>query len=219
MAPASAADLSAPLPVDPSAQVVPRGLPLGMDMAVLRARPSAQGDEIALVADGDVLRDGRGNPAAGDKIKIVLRPETACYVYVVGIDGSGLVRSLFPPAPGYDPRPVMPSRDYTIPQGREWAALDEVRGVETLYVIASPEPRPDLDQALKAFEVRPRSIGPITAKVEEPAILPADYREMEKGRSASIDLESGRRLQVPTHTYVAAQAGEALRLTRWFRHE
>ena len=199
--------------------IVPRGLPLQLEVLVLRATPAEQGHTVAPIADGEVLRDGRGNPAAGDTIKILFRTDAPCYVYVVAIDGSGFVKDLFTPAPGSEKPPVVPNRDYTIPEGNEWGTLDEVRGVETLYVLASPGPRPDIEQALRAVEVRPRSIGPITAKVEEAAILPADYGGIGLGRSAVIGLESGRQMHVTPLAYVATQAGDDLRVTRWFRHE
>ncbi len=71
----------------------PRGIQL--DVAMVK-KTILNGAETQLpIQDGDILRDGRGNPQTGDKFRIMFRANTDCYVYVIAIDVSAWAHGVF----------------------------------------------------------------------------------------------------------------------------
>ncbi|MBI5854852.1 MAG: hypothetical protein HZB35_06410 [Nitrospirae bacterium] len=114
---------------------------------------------------------------------------------------------------------MKPDQEYSFPEGQNWFSPDQVRGIETLYVIASPGPRPDIEEALAKIGSHERPAGTPTAQVEEPPILPSGFGATQTGQPAAVKLETGQQAEVTPTTYRAAQAGDDVRVTRWFKHE
>lgn len=74
-----------------------------------------------------------------DSYAIEIRPERAIYLYALQWDTSGSVAVLFPNPKITDfTNPLEPGRSYRIPPSPTWLHLDEVSGLETVAVGASP---------------------------------------------------------------------------------
>lgn len=220
MAPPAAAPTPAPVAAAPPPQR-PQGQGQGfaLDLALLRkdivnGRPTP-----VAVQDGEVLRDGRGNAQAGDKFKIVFRPASDGYVYVIAIDGSGWAQGLFPSKHSVFSNPVVKGREYVLPAGPFWYSLDQFRGVETIYLVASYRSRPDIEAALSKIAGRERSPLATPQPVTQAPVVPNGFAGSSPGQSAAIQSESGETRPVNLTTFFAAQASDDLRITRWFRHE
>ena len=208
----------------PYQTLMPRGIgpivgPLEVDVALLRQITTSTGKQVALMQDGETLKDGRGNVQLGDKFKIVFRTNADCFMYVIAIDGSGWAQPLLP-GPGVSiGNPITKDKEYTFPEGSQWFSLDQVRGIETIYLIASPGPRPDIEEALtKITGVERPAVTPV-AQVQEAAILPAGFGSTAAGHPTPVKLETGQQTEITPTTYRAAQPGEDVRVTRWFKHE
>jgi hypothetical protein len=204
--------------------LMPRGVgpvvgPLEVDVALLRQVSTTQGKQVAIMQDGETLRDGRGNPQLGDKFKIVFRTNAECFMYVIAIDGSGWAQGLLPSQALSVGNPVAKDREYTFPEGDRWFSLDQVRGIETIYLIASPGPRPDIEESMSRLVGRERPPMEPVAQVQEPPILPSGFGATMAGHPTPVKLESGQQAEVTPTTYRAAQPGGDVRVTRWFKHE
>lgn len=83
---------------------------------------------------------------SGDQFKISFMTDNDGYVYVISFDSSGKSQIIFPhPEAGTDNK-VKGGQTYNIPSASgSWYYLDNVKGKETLYVIASPFPISNLD--------------------------------------------------------------------------
>jgi len=203
----------------PSPQMTAPPEPVALDVAILRQVNTASSKQVVLMKDGEVLKDGRGDPQAGDKFKIVFRSNCTCYVYVIAIDGSGWVQWLFPKKGDSAEMPVIKDREYNMPEGPYWFSLDQFRGVETIYFVASLSRRLDLEESLAPFAGRERPASMVPAKVEVPPIIPDGFGKTEVGQAVTVSSESGQQQKFTPVTYVAKQLGEDLRVTRWFKHE
>jgi hypothetical protein len=197
---------------------LPAVTPIAVDVALVR-KTVANGRVVPVaIADGEVLRDGRGDPQAGDKFKIVVRPNTDCFLYIIAIDGSGWAQGLFPSKNSPSSNPVSSGREYVLPDGPYWYSLDQFRGVETIYVVASYRQRADIEAILTKIAGRERSPLAVPQQVQQAPVLPNGYGGTQPGQPALVQTESGTAPIAPT-TFFAAKAGEDLRVTRWFRHE
>jgi hypothetical protein len=83
---------------------------------------------------------------SGDQFKINFKTDNDGYVYIINFDSSGNSNIIFPhPEAGSDNN-VKGQEKYEIPvSSGSWYYLDDVKGKETLYVIASPFQIPNLD--------------------------------------------------------------------------
>ncbi|GIX46725.1 MAG: hypothetical protein KatS3mg131_0936 [Candidatus Tectimicrobiota bacterium] len=175
---------------------------------------------VEAIEDGAVLRDGRGDPQAGDKLKFFFRANCACYVYVVAIDGSGFVEVAFPHADDAEANPVMPGHQYLIPKDDTvWYGLDEYRGIEHVYFIASSTRRPELEHVIATLARGKREMrGPGYRPVREPAIvLTRGIRRVHSAAPVSIPTATGAGQPVTATAFETS--GAELVITRWFRHE
>jgi hypothetical protein len=194
-------------------------IPIALDVALLRKTLVNGRATTTAIQDGEVLRDGRGNPQAGDKFKIMFRPNTDCYVYVIAIDGSGWAQGLFPSKNSSFSNPASKGKEYVLPEApNAWHSLDQFRGVETIYVVASYQRRLDIEDILQKIAGRERAPTATPQQVQQPAIIPFGYGKAQRGLITVVSTDAGDAQITPT-TFLANQAGEDLRVTRWFRHE
>jgi len=200
--------------------IYPRSIePIALDVALLRQVVAGDVKKVAVMNDGEVLKDGRGNPQAGDKFKIVFRANCECYVYVISVDGSGWAQAIFPDKNFPGANPIKKDQEYTFPSDQYWFTLDQYRGIETIFFVASYTKRTDLEEVLASMSGQDRpAIGP-PAQVEVPPIIPNGFGKTQSAQPTLVRSESGQPAQVTPTTYIAAQAGEDLRVTRWFKHE
>ncbi len=199
---------------------LPPAQPVVLDVALVRQESTSTGTRIVALQDGEVMRDGAGNPLAADRFKVVFRTNCACYVYVVSVDGSGWVQRVYPGPSGSGTNPVTADQEIAFPAGNQWLSLDQTKGIETYFFVASPGPRPDLEEVLERLGQHQRPTGAILAKVEEPPVIPAGFGIQSQGAQAMV---ATRDADAPAYvmpaSYTAAAPGQDVRVTRWFRHE
>jgi len=202
--------------------VYPRSVPspsefVSLDVALIRQVNKPDGKQVVLIQDGDVLTGGHN----GDHFKLVLRTNCECFVYIVSVDGSGWAQAVFPAPNGKVMNPVKPDVELSFPEGPYWFTLDQYRGVETFYLVASPARRTDLEEVLAQMNDQQRPSAPGTsAQVEEPAIIPNGFGKMQPAvQPTMVRSDSTQAIPVTPLTYVAEKVGEDVRVTRWFKHE
>jgi hypothetical protein len=214
-------------PVEP-AMYLPQPAPaasrqgVGMEVALLAQQPMPDGQvRLRPISDGEVLRDGRGDPARGDKIKLFFSANCACYVYVIGIDATGYVAQIFPEGDIRRSSRVAPGARYLLPEGSTWWGLDDHRGVEQIYFIASHQRRPDIEDLVAQLAGQRPRLPADYRRVSEPAVV-AMTRGLVQVQSAaptSIATEYGTTQQFTPTSFQATVQDADLVITRWFRHE
>ena len=213
-------------PQDPNAQPAYASLggaaeaPIGLDVVMLKKTIRNGAPVMLPIQDGDVLKDGRGNPKAGDKFRIMFRPHTDGYIYVVAIDGSGWAQGIFPPPTSPLANPVKAGKEYTLPEGNNWFSLDQFKGIETIFFVASQEKRQDLEEILQSSTGRERPATETPQQVTKVAMVPYGVGGAHpSAQGFSLSTGSGPDQTIIPTSYFSKTAGQDLRLTRWFRHE
>lgn len=195
--------------------------PIALDASILVQRAGHVGTEPFVVNDGDTLFDGKGDPKAGDKIKISFRTNCDCHVYVVGIDATGYAVPIFPDPQSGLTNPVSTNNALLVPEGTFWYGLDDYRGVEQIYFVASYTPRPDLDDILERLKKHERR--PLTdyQPVTQAAIVPQTRGlvKIRVGAPVSVKTENGRSFEVNPTGFLSAADSSDIVVTRWFNHQ
>lgn len=195
--------------------------PVALDVAILAQRMSAgRRSAPVLVKDGATLRDGRGDPRAGDTLKITFRANCECYVYIIAIDGSGFAEPVFPARGSMHSRPVEKDRQYVVPQGAVWYGLDEYRGTENIYFVASHTRRKDLERIISQLATKKRGNTVEYRSVGEAAVVSGTRGliKVRLGEVARVQTPSGEMHDV-TPTRLLSNINDAdLVITRWFHH-
>lgn len=201
-----------PLPMGP-----PRGI--GLDLALMTEVQAPDGRLVlAAVADGDPLLDGFGRPGDGDGIKLRLQTDAECIVYVIQVDASARPRTLFPNTLWSTVgNPVLAGRPYRLPEGNVLFGLGDTRGIETLYVVASPEPWPELEALLAETESATWDRLETPAIVERASHIRRGVKTVYANTAHAVGGPSGTLTDVPSTLYVG-RPGARLVVTRWFRH-
>lgn len=174
--------------------------------------------ELVEVNEGDTLFDGGADPASGDLLKVHFQANCACYVYIIGIDATGYVASIYPDPDADHANPVQAGESYLLPGEGEWWALDQQKGVEQVIFVASRSERPDLQSQLSALAGEPRAVGPDYRPVTELA-LPAT-RGLVKVKAEPLQLQN-RTPSAPVHPslFTTQNPGDDIVVTRWFYHQ
>lgn len=195
---------------------------IGLEVALLAQQRGPEGQvQLRPVADGDTLHDGRGDPARGDKLKLFFSANCACYVYVIGIDATGYVAQIFPEGDIRATSRVMPGGRYLLPEGTSWWGLDDYRGVEQIYFIASRERRRDIEDMVAQLAGQRPSVPADFRPVREPAIV-AMTRGLVQVQSAAptaVQTEYGASQQFSPTSFQSTVQDADLVITRWFRHD
>ncbi|MDL1964974.1 MAG: DUF4384 domain-containing protein [Deltaproteobacteria bacterium] len=91
------------------------------------------GRQMQIKSDGtSVLRTDK------DPYQIFFRPHQNCYVYLLQKDSAGKWYILFPEkGSGFNINPVSQEKDYWVPGFDKGFPLDETKGEETIYLLAS----------------------------------------------------------------------------------
>jgi len=175
------------------------------------------------IEDGDLLRDGVGRDSAGDNLKIQFTAGSDCYVYAIWVDATSWATPLFPIGPTYtSANPVEAGRRYTFPEGDQWFYLDDYRGVENLYFLASREPISDLSGVLVGLAGQTREFRGDQSSlvtINEPAELTRGLAGVRTGAGALVQSSSGKESATASQLFMASDGSDQLLITRWFRHE
>jgi hypothetical protein len=219
---ASAQGTYGPAPAAPPPPAYGAAPGVALEVALLAQQVTPDGQvRLRPVQDGDVLYDGRGDPARGDKIKIFFSANCACHVYVIGIDATGYVAQIFPAAGGDASGRVAPGARQLVPGGSTWWGLDEYRGIEQVYFIASRERRPDIERLVAELAGQRPNLAASYRPVRQPAIVPVQ-RGLVQVQSAAptvVPTEYGAGQQITPTLFQSTVADADLVITRWFRHE
>lgn len=195
---------------------------ISLEVALLAQQSTPDGEvRLRPVHDGDVLYDGRGDPARGDKIKIFFAANCACYVYVIGIDATGYVASIFPEVGAHVVSRVQPGEKYLVPGGTTWWGLDDYRGVEQIYFIASRERRRDIEDLVAQLAGQRPSLPADYRPVRKPAVvaMTRGLVQVQSAAPAAVPTEYGSEQQISPTLFQSTVADADLVITRWFRHE
>ena len=85
---------------------------------------------------------------SGDEIKMFVGPECKCFIYVLHQDQAGQFTVLYPADGAFTDTP--PSTASYIPAGGGWLEVDDSKGTERIYLLASPTRLTSLEQLLAA---------------------------------------------------------------------
>lgn len=194
-----------------------------LDVAILAQRATDRAvrrTEPVPIQDGEVLRDGGSDPRKGDVMKFSFRVNCDCYVYVIGVDATGYVARIFPEKSG---KPVRTDQQYVVPQGTTWYGLDQYKGTEQVFFIASRKPRPDVEKSLQQLAQTARSsLSRNYRPVREAALPDAAARGLVKvnmGTKSTVTSESGQPYAFTPQAFAAPPGTDDVVVTRWFRHE
>ena len=191
--------------------------------------PSIDAALIGLAADGSpmlldngVALRGPSEGFSGDRVGVAFAPVNDAYVYVVAFDGTGWIQALFPDAALGHQNPV-PAGTETMLPGESLYGLDNVTGVETIYILASNDPRPDIQAQLDPFFGKERPPATTYRSVERPIII---SRGLTGLRPASVNAaamsqsdSSGGGETMALNSFLAAEGTEEVVVTLWFNHE
>jgi serine/threonine protein kinase len=156
-----------------------------------------------------------------DDYRILVRPEGAAFVYVFQIDSRGKLDVLYPRLPGArfstGANPVAPGDWTAVPAQDAALHLDERLGVEHVYVAATAQRWPELEQALRrGAEARARR--PVAVEA------PLGFRTRGVGGitrvplpAAKVDVEEQRNRAEKVELMVTGAKG-VLVVERWFKH-
>ena len=197
-------------------------VPVAMDVALLAQRKAADGTvTLEAIQDGAVLHDGRGDPKAGDKIKISFKANCDCYVYVIGVDATGWVAQIFPDPDSALKNPVQRDREYLLPEGNLWWGLDDYRGTETIYFLASKTRRSDIEDAVATLAKNKRTVPPDFRPVQTAAVVPATRGlvKVEDAAPLSVQSQTGETFDVTPTAFLSTASDSDLVITRWFKHQ
>ncbi len=204
------------------AGIYPRSVssePVAVDVALVRQKHTEKGKEVVLMNDGEVLKDGGANKEAGDRFKIVVRTNCDCYVYITTIDGSSWAEPVFPTSGSRASNPVKKDQEYAFPEDGHWYTLDQIKGIESFFIVASANRRADLEESLAQLANEKRPDVKIVAKVEEPPVIPRGVGSVKTRGIIKVQDDTGTAVQVTPLSYAAGQPGQDVTVTRWFMHE
>ncbi len=123
-----------------------------------------------------------------------------CWVYVIGVDATGYVARIFPDSDGSLTNPVAPGANHLMPGGDQWWALDDQRGIEQIYFVASREQRPDIEAAIDRLASQPRRLNAAGLQpVMEPAVVPATRGLVKVEAPAPVTLPLAGRAPARVH--------------------
>ncbi len=110
--------------------------------------------DVSFHRGGTALADG-ASIALGDRLSLTFRSNHAAYVYVFDDDGSGEAAVLFPLSDVTPANPLAANAEYQLPgkrgaQALSWQVSSSAQR-EQFIVIASDQPRPELDAAIVAW--------------------------------------------------------------------
>lgn len=212
---------------EPTAKVEtapPAGTPpaLALDVAMLKLDRDAEGAIVPMpFDDGEVLRDGRGDRAAGDKFKVTFRPNQPCYVYVISIDATGWPTPVFPGPESSLDNPLRADQQVTVGEGTRWYGLDQYRGIEQFYFMASLVRRPDIEELFAEFNAmqpRPETDTEVR-RVTTPVVAKRGIYGTDVGEPAKVQDEAGGSHDVLPTEFLSRIGEVDLVVTRYFDHQ
>jgi hypothetical protein len=138
----------------------------------------------------------------GDQLKMLVEPQSKCFVYVIHHGPEDQVRLLFPYTLEQFSSDYLIGIKYYIPAGDAWFELDKHAGKETFYLLAAPERLQGLEELLRRYaaanvEKKPELAAEVlaeirtvkkqhrdlTAAAERPVVIGGRIRGLERPQS------------------------------------
>jgi hypothetical protein len=162
------------------------------------------------VADGDVLTQE-------DYYKIIVQSNTLCYFYIIQLDSTGKIDSIFPSQFSTLNNPVEPNIRYEIPGGNNWLFLDTNIGVETIYFIASRSRRADIEKVLQELRSKNQSlVRKQFIAINQSTIVNRGIAGIRPGNSNNVSFQDGSKGSYAP-TLIKSIHAEFV-MTRYFYH-
>jgi len=183
---------------------------------------NAADGSLQIIENGATLH-GPGPGYPGDRVGVAFAPAYDAYVYVVAFDSTGWIQGLYPdPALGHR-NPVPAGQEVLLP-GDALFGLDNVTGVETIYVLASNSPRPDVEAQLAPFfgKERPPGASATYRSVEKPIIIArglTGLRPASVNQAGYASTPDAAQPPIVMDSFLAADAADELVITLWFNHQ
>lgn len=125
----------------------------------------------------------------GDQFKINFMADGNGYVYVINFDSQGKALIIFPHPEAGTGNQVKAGQTFEIPSSpANWYYLDDAKGQETLYIVASPFPIPNLDRLVS--DLKENKGG--AQSILKTARLRGSLNALTRGVGVSIDGKSGQ---------------------------
>lgn len=196
--------------------------PLALEVALLVQKRTVDGRVHLLpLNDGETLYDGGGSSlSVGDRFKVSVRSNQRCYVYILGLDASAYVSTIFPVPKSSLQNPVMADSHYLIPEKDIWLGLDAIKGVEQIYFFASRTRRSDIEKLLVQMAGTHRDVPSEYQPVTEAVLLPRRgySRRSGAGRREVMHTDEGQPVAYRPDLFVSIAGDKDLLVTRWFFH-
>jgi hypothetical protein len=157
-----------------------------------------QGLELISIARDATLK-------TGDRLKLLIELKKKCFVYVIYRSSQGKVALLFPYEVRQFADDYITGKKYFIPQGDRWFELDENKGEETFYLLASAQRLTELETLLEQYMSAEQSEKPtlgtqvlarirmikkqhhrLTTTAERPVPIGGCVRGLDKDNKASL---------------------------------
>jgi len=141
---------------------------------------------------------------------------------VVAVDATGWIQSLYPPA---GVAPLVPAGQVVLlPDEAHWFGLDEQKGYEHVYFMASYDRQPQLEGSVARLAGRERNLPANPQPVAEPVILESAWIEA-RGTTAVgpaaprlVQTRDAADYRVAPTTFSFGVPGRDFVLTRTFEH-
>jgi len=95
--------------------------------------------------------DSQEEVVGGDLLRIYLELRDSSYVYLYLHDSMDDLYMVFPPDPGFYSREFPAWHKTYIPSGRNWFTLDDTKGIERFFLLASKTRLADLEKMTARF--------------------------------------------------------------------
>jgi hypothetical protein len=138
---------------------------------------------------------------SADNYRLVLEPVKDSYVYVFQLTSSGVLVKLFPNET-YHPaqNPVRQGQLHYLPSQPNWFYLGQEKGEERLYIVASTEPLPQLEEGhseYSAADEGPRKQRLLSTLVEALETIKDTRADTAAGWAFSFDHPLSRAIPLP----------------------
>ena len=193
-----------------------------LDIGLFRQVPSEGGAEPALLKSGQVLSGGE----RGDVFQIYASPSAPTYLYVYAVDATGWIQQLHPSDSTADVS-LPAGAELFLPGRDQFYGLDEVPGVQQIFVMASQLARPDIEAQLAHFPLgrarpesalRTRSGEPGYESVTQATVLARGVRRAPAAE-VRIPNASGESFERKTPRFLLNPEQGSAVFSMWFRVE
>jgi CHAT domain-containing protein len=176
--------------------------PLSVSMNVIGQRKELDGSysEI-IVREGSVLQ-------SGDHFQVHVETNKRAHVYVLLFDSQGRAKELFPDPKIEQAGFIEGGQRIAVPEKDLWFWLDENTGTETLYILASEEPLPNVRELLRKMEAADEAGKKrISQEIKNNiTIVQRGVGGITKGKTVTYPLSDGKRIEKVTEVVAGTES-------------